>query len=429
MAYNLSRTLLTAATTFYVNSVTGSDATSNGANPATPFKTATAAYDAIIEQYDCNGYRPTISLVGAGPYTLLAVDRPVGSHAVWVQGAGSGTTIMQGTAGTPALLQQDFSNIVLSGVTLQTDGTSGAYCWAIQQMCIADSGTDLVFGSALNGTHLSISQGARFNLVDGGYTIAGSALCHLNLNNAVFFSGGGTIQIPSAVTLGGPGSAAVIVEDGATFFGATGVFTGAGFAGCLGIKYILNNARMELAGSDPNTVFPGAYYGDVPTQSDMYMTATAANVTGDSTGYTLVFPTGNVNKYSKFNPSTGVFSSISSDEIEFNITITINGLTSSHTQLVLQLQNANTNVSTDLLNINPYALSVGGNLTISATATQSFRGPSVTGNNAGDTATIMLQVLGGTKTVSVTGTTVSPVNYTRVTAKSSALVNGGGSIT
>ena len=136
----------------------------------------------------------------------------------------------------------------------------------------------------------------------------------------------------------------------------------------------------------------------MPTQPAFFAGTTneIADVTGDATAYTVVFPTEQFDSGGDYNTSDGLFTAPVAGRYQFNASVWVGGLTSSHTAAELQL------VTSDMPAIqffygNPYAIAIGG------TNAGVMTGSCIIDMDAADTAKIVLTVAGGAKVVDVQG--------------------------
>lgn len=237
---------------FYVNGTSGND--SNTGTQSNPFKTIMACVNYVNLKIDpASGV--TIN-VAAGTYTenvQIAQSLLGAGQGYWnFVGAGSGTTIIAPPSGS-AFTCLDHGTGQCSGFTLTGTG-SNSPAIEVHQIAIFDIGSDMVYGLGWS-THISTDTFASCNVL-GNYTIAGSALIHINASeNSVINLGDVVANIPSALTF----TTFAQATNGAQIYANNGwTTTGAGVAGTTGQKYVNNGGLFITSGSvSPNTIFPG----------------------------------------------------------------------------------------------------------------------------------------------------------------------------
>lgn len=124
-----------------------------------------------------------------------------------------------------------------------------------------------------------------------------------------------------------------------------------------------------------------------------YLSATATNVTGDGTGYTIVWNTEAFDQNSDFNTGTGTFTAPVTGKYQLSVSIGLSGIAAGHTDGNVYIQTTARNYT--LYNQNPAAETVGGAL--------SFNGSVLADMSATDTAIVILTVSGGAKVIGVAG--------------------------
>ena len=136
----------------------------------------------------------------------------------------------------------------------------------------------------------------------------------------------------------------------------------------------------------------------MPTQPAFFAGTTneIADVTGDATAYIIVFPTEQFDSGGDYNTSDGLFTAPVAGRYQFNVSVWVGGLTSSHTAAELWL------TTSDMPQIqffygNPYPINISG------TNTGVMTGSCIIDMDAADTAKIVLTVAGGAKVVDVQG--------------------------
>jgi len=142
---------------------------------------------------------------------------------------------------------------------------------------------------------------------------------------------------------------------------------------------------MTAAGERTEPLQP-AFYG--------YVGTTITNVTGDATAYTIVFGSEVYDQNADFNTGTGVFTAPVTGRYKFSASVTLEGLTTSHTSLQLQLTGSNRSPITQ--KNNPGAImNVSNVLTLNMDTFLDM--------DASDTASIQITVSGSTAVVDVAG--------------------------
>jgi len=182
------RTLLTAATTFYVRT-DGADATGRGTadSAAAAYKTFQFAFNDIVANYDFGGQAVTIKAGNeAGTKTFAGI-----AYSGWT---GGGSLVISGNGGTSTIFTDQtvfsgqgdfFSNSPLPGTVTYQNLTVGASAAATGINMVAPSvtiiGSGVIFSAQSGGVHVFMSSGASI-ILDGPYTLdTGSSLAHLNI--------------------------------------------------------------------------------------------------------------------------------------------------------------------------------------------------------------------------------------------------------
>ncbi len=208
-----NRTKLMGNLTLYVSS-TGSDA-NNGLLQGTSFATIQAAWNALINNYDLNGYSATIS-VGAGnfaPLNAAGVCQGQGANSViLITGAGANTIITSsgigGTVSASGGAQIAVSNIQHTGafglqafngsMLLNSGGNTFGTCSQVHQFANGGQIT-------LNG-NCTISGGAssHFATANGGVIyLNGSSGYFLPTSSTPNFSAGFAVASTGVINVGG----------------------------------------------------------------------------------------------------------------------------------------------------------------------------------------------------------------------------------
>jgi hypothetical protein len=236
------KTVLTEATTFYVNASSGNDSTGNGTAGA-PWQTLQHAYSAVLAAYASAGVVITFQCTGAFTGSL-SVSAPI-SGAV-----GAASTVFDFMAGA-SITVSNTSCIGASNCGVMIDGDvalsatgSGVCCGLITGIGACSSG------------HVYTDAPGSFIGLSGSYTINGAAPYHL-ISFGGYIAGG-----PCTVTLtGAPNFSNAFVSAvslGSIYYGAV-TFSGS----ATGVRYQGGtNALINTSGGGAN-FFPGNSPGDV----------------------------------------------------------------------------------------------------------------------------------------------------------------------
>lgn len=206
----LTLAMLPGATTFYVNSSTGSDVTGNGSIGA-PWATPAHAYSSIQETYSPGPYLVTINCTGTfAGFTLsdVIVCFPGALYNVLLDG--NGTAAITATGGNPCIYAANGASVGVRGFTLSSSGSGGAGAhglYAGPESVITVIGSNMSFGVCA-GSHLYAAQDGKILIQSSAYAItAGTSGFHK------FATGTGKIIGSStAVTLSGSPTFTSFVE-------------------------------------------------------------------------------------------------------------------------------------------------------------------------------------------------------------------------
>lgn len=151
-------------------------------------------------------------------------------------------------------------------------------------------------------------------------------------------------------------------------------------------------ASCPLGGSITATAAGG---GGNAAGFSAYCSANIASVTGDGTQYTVLFDTTTLDSASAFNTSTGVYTFPYTGLWLITGTLFIYNLNASHTQLYFDLDT--TTGGHGLIIANPYAMSAVGSTELQINYSTMIQA------SATNTASLLVEVTGGTKSVGVGG--------------------------
>jgi hypothetical protein len=223
-----------------------------------------------------------------------------------------------------------------------------------------------VTGAVVNG--LAISPGTAYT---GTVVNITSDANNVNLKNCFFGD-----------TLGVGGKDVFIAGSNANISGVTSTHT-------VVIQNSADGASIETNWAGVNTQIP-AFSVSAPV--------TLTNVTGDDTDYKVVFSDESFDVAGNFNVSTGIFTAPVAGKYQFNFAVTINNLSSAHTDGFFGLITTSRNYLQRPGN--PYQQFNGG-------SGLNFSGSYLVDLVANDTAYVVVNVKNGTKTVGVVGSNYS----------------------
>lgn len=161
-----SRTVLTSARTYYVNSSTGSNANS-GLTTGTAFATIQFAVNTILNNIDRGGQTVTISALGTFNEDVAISSSWTGSGSTVLDGGSSTSTSLNGT--TIALLAENDAILTYQNIKI----TSAAYGIVIRMGGVLYQGAGVDIGSCPNVQISAASNGAWQPNAD--WTLSGGA--------------------------------------------------------------------------------------------------------------------------------------------------------------------------------------------------------------------------------------------------------------
>lgn len=126
-----------------------------------------------------------------------------------------------------------------------------------------------------------------------------------------------------------------------------------------------------------------------------YLSASAIDVTGDGTTYTIAFDTELFDQNSDYDNATYIFTAPVTGRYQFSWLVSVQGILIGHTDLNLQLRTSNA-TNTQVARLSPFTISVGG--------VYNTNGSLLVDMEAADTCELRITVSGGTKTIDIGGT-------------------------
>jgi hypothetical protein len=220
------RNALTANLTVYV-ATTGSDTANTGLSAASPFATLQKAYNFISNNFDLQGFTPTIQLADGTYTTQLVINGSPTGRPQSIAVVGNTTTpanvILDMTAADCIQVTNAF--VTVSGMELRT--TAGLSCIAALEGSDVTIGPGMRFGASLTGTQLYSAPG-KIHL-NNSYAIVGSAGYHWHVRV------GGRIDTPFG------GAIVITLSAGLNFAN--------GFAGLNFAQLFIAPGTLSFAGS------------------------------------------------------------------------------------------------------------------------------------------------------------------------------------
>jgi hypothetical protein len=240
-----TRTKLMSNLSLYVSAATGASDSNSGTSATNPFATPQGAWNALVNNYDLNGFNVTIN-VGAGTFPAMNCSGQITGYGatsvITVNGAGS-STILNSTGLASSV--NAGGGAIVTVTNLKVTGVFGLGCSAGSQLL---QGGGVEFG-ACSAAHY---QSTGLILITGNYSITGASGAHFSWGN------GGSIIVFGTPTATGSGALAfsnfalgVTGNLNATglIFSGTGSFTGA--------RYSITGGGFINTGGGGTSFFPG----------------------------------------------------------------------------------------------------------------------------------------------------------------------------
>jgi len=246
--------------------------------------------------------------------------------------------------------------------------------------------------SVVFANSITTSSNAMFNTHYSIYEGLGNATA-LTLNG----TGGSTVDFSvfnsgsaSAISIGTGASA--LIKNCEISSSNTNAITGLGTIQYGNLTFTSSSSVINTSTQTPIYTELGKYKASGQPSFSANLTSSTTNSTGDGTAFTIPFNNEFFDQGSNYNSSTGVFTAPDTRNYLFSTNVTLTSLGAAHTAYTLQLV---TTGNTFLLgNSNPFVAAGGG-------ATFTVSGSAIAPMTASDTASIVLTVFGGTKTVGV----------------------------
>jgi len=297
-----------------------------------------------------------MNTVGLSSWQLMSKS---GGVAVWqpLGGGGAQISTLTGDDALPVIPAAGNINIIGSGITTTNSAPNTLQVALNVPVSIANGGTNAVAMATADG--VCYYDGTRIVTTAAG--VAGQTLTSNGPGVAPTYQDNGNGNVIAALALT---DNAVVRGDG----GATGVKTS---------TVVISNAGQMTNASQP--------------AFKAYVSAPVLNVTGDGTGYTVIFDTELFDIGNSYDNSTGIFTVPVTGKYQFHFNCYFSGLTAAFTSGRLWITGTQNIAS---ITLNPGVIREPGNALI-------LQVSGMASLNAGDTVRCSLTVSGDTKTVSV----------------------------
>jgi C1q domain-containing protein len=315
------------------------------------------------------------------------------------------TGISSSSSSSSIFLRHCISNLATTGIGLFT--ISGAGGMDIESCYLNNSGgstTASTTSSALVTIKHSFCN-IVFSTTSGGSMNAWH--CNFEVSGSTPFTSAGTgVPVFNFCEFGGGTASALSIGAGTTVnmyncradSSNTNAITGAGTLLYTPITFTGNSHTVNVTTQTPKSFGPDLLNANQPCVTAI-VNANTTNNTGDGTSYTVIFNTVLFDQSSNFNTGTGTFTAPYTQKYLFTSAVRLNNLLAAHTSGNLQLISSGNSYFLDQIN-------VGVVKDVSSVAM--LNGSAIVAMTAGDTATIVVNVSGSTKTVGISGDNASP---------------------
>lgn len=333
-----------------------------------------------------------------GTTTATSGNLLIGSGTQWVSNpvsgnvtiSSSGVTTIGATQVTNAMLAGSIAASKLIGTDIATVGTITSGTWTGTTIAVANGGTGVTTSTGTGNVVLSTSptfvtpllgtptSGTLTNCT--GYTEANISFTDITTNNSSTSKHGFLKKLDNVSTHYMDGTGNWSSPAGSGTVTSVSVVTANNFSGT-----VANSTTTPAITIGANTTtFTG-------------LSSTVSNVTGDGTTYTLLINTNVTDTGSNYNQGTGIYTCPVTGFYMISGFLLMNGLTSSHTECIVQMAGTQT---ADLVVCSPYAY--GATSVIAGNAGVSFN--ALVSRTANDTISINITVSSGTKVVGLNST-------------------------
>jgi hypothetical protein len=255
---SLGRIRLTTNLNLYV-ATTGNDANS-GLSAGTPFLTLQAAANAAANLYDTNGFAITVN-VADGTYTAgVILQRAL---------VGGGQLNFTGDITTPTACVVNVVNAscfvysagsgIVQGFLVEATGAigSGQGCGIIASTSGSVNTNHMAYGTCQ--AHKYSAPGGNISATGATETIVGNAGQHLLADQGNINVTGSSLTIPAAEAF----TTFAVAEIGGAIQYLTSTISGAGVAGCTGVRYAVTFNGILYTAAAGASFFPGSTAGSV----------------------------------------------------------------------------------------------------------------------------------------------------------------------